>query len=85
MANANIITNTHQNSPVIGVPLVIPKESIPDLSIILRVIIAMDDNYDTETLIKEGEPYEALVRRLSGYHKNIHDIAERIKAVTDTK
>lgn len=81
MAKANNITVTNQNSPLIGVPLEIPNDSINDLSIILRVIIAMDDDYDKEKLFKTDETNESLTRRLSGYHNNIHDIAERIKTV----
>lgn len=81
MAEANF--TTLQKMPVQGVPMVLPVGCEHEVSIILRTILAMDEFYDTGVLIAEGEPYEALVRRLQGYHQNIGEIAARIREVVD--
>ncbi len=81
MAEANRTTLQAIPNPVLGIPLSLPKGCEHDISVILRVILSMAEEYDTGVLIDEGEPYEVLVRRLAGYHRNIEDIASRIKEV----
>jgi len=70
-------------SPVLGVPMELPKNKDKEISEILRVILAISDNDDTDSMISEGEPYEVLVRRLSSYKQNISDVAQRIREVTN--
>lgn len=96
MANLNVTTEV-QEPPLLGIELAIPDNKIHEISIILRVIMALDTHRDVpglrcqndvDTLIDEGEPYEIMKKYLIWYQKeldwyqnNISDIANRIYEV----
>lgn len=74
MAIANFSTEVgveecHQQADI-GRPVVITEEN-HDAAVMLLRVIAEFGNDDTDSMIAEGEPYEALVRRLSFYKQNI--------------
>lgn len=81
MAIANRITKTESDAPGLGIPMEIPADRLDDISVILRVVLALSDD-DTPTLIDQGEAYEVLARRLEHYHNNLSDVAKRIREVT---
>lgn len=81
MAAVNRITKANPGAPALGVPMEIPVDRLHDISVILRVVLALSDD-DTQTLITQGEAYEVLVRRLEHYHNNLNDVAKRIREVT---
>ena len=82
MATVNPITKNYSvNAAILGEPLLIPEDCVHDISLILRVILAISDS-DTLSLIRHGEPYEILIRRLQFYQQNLQDVASRIREVT---
>ncbi len=69
------------NTAPVGVPMMIPADKTDEIGAILRVILVLDDP-DIDRLIKEGESYETLVRRLQVIKTNLADVARQIRTVT---
>ncbi len=65
----------HQH-PDIGCPVSIPTEHLDSLAILLRVLIALAEGEDDQTLGREGEPYEVLAKRLEFYRTNLLDLSQ---------
>lgn len=86
MATSNPTTNTspmenlHQTLGV-GELVVIPVERLDAACLLVRAIVAIDDIDDTDTLLREGESYEALARRLRHLRLNLHDVADQARAL----
>lgn len=81
MAEANLTTLKTTNEHILGIPLSIPDGVEHDISVILRVIIAMAEEFNLDVSSSNNDPYEVLVRRLVSYQRNLDDIASRIKQV----
>lgn len=79
MGKANVSTVVNPKEP--GLPMFVPEHRLAEITVILRVIIAMSED-DTDTLICEGEPYEILARRLKSYRYNLGEVAKQIREVT---
>lgn len=86
MANADPTTNSPhvenlQQTPGIGELVVIPVERLDAACLLVRAVVAMDDIDDSDTLLREGESYEALARRLRHLRLNLHDVADQARAL----
>lgn len=83
MAIANRTTKVDQPSPpALGVPMTFPQGREHEITIILRVILAISDIDDSIELVEERRDYEALASRLASYSRNLKDVAMRIREVT---
>lgn len=68
-------------TPGVGELVAIPVDRLDAACLLVRAIVAMDDVDDTDTLVSEGEPYEALARRLQHLRSNLHDVADQARAL----
>ena len=80
MAVTNSITSESDSiPPVLGNPMQLPQKSLDDISIILRVVLALSEDDTNGNICKDNAE---LIKRLEYYRNNLKDVAKRIKEVT---
>lgn len=77
------VIQNYRQSQAIGCPVHIPVKNEDQVALILRTVIAMAEQDDSETIVKEGEPYETVCRKLLALSAYLRELANVANSIID--
>ena len=83
MTTANTITSiVPPEFSSVGIPMQIPEDKQTEISLILRMILALSDS-DTQGSLFEGESYDTVYQKLKNYRVTLKEVSAFIREVTE--
>lgn len=73
----------YRQSQAIGCPVHIPVKNEDQVALMLRTVIAMAEQDDSENIVKEGEPYETVCRKLLALSAYLHELADVANSIIE--